>query len=190
MNYEFKPFPKIGRLAKVNGCIITEKIDGTNASVFISETGDFLVGSRTRWITPESDNYGFAKWAYEHKEELLKLGPGHHFGEWWGQGVQRGYGLKEKKFSLFNTGRWSGEDSGRPECCDVVPVLGFCEFFRDDINQHFEWLREEGSKASPGFMKPEGIMIFHIHTKTLFKKTFDGEDKHKFEATPQVSPSL
>lgn len=93
--------PKIGRLSR--GCTITEKIDGTNASVFIGayETeGLFLVGSRTRWITPTSDNYGFAHWAHSHKDELLQLGPGHHFGEWWGLGIQRRYGQLEKKFSL------------------------------------------------------------------------------------------
>jgi hypothetical protein len=28
-----------------------------------------LVGSRTRWITPEQDNYGFARWAMEQKKE-------------------------------------------------------------------------------------------------------------------------
>lgn len=65
---EFVPFKKIGRLSRM--CTITEKIDGTNASVFIGEDGEFLTGSRTRWITPEDDNYGFAKWAQTHKDEL------------------------------------------------------------------------------------------------------------------------
>lgn len=56
---EFVPFQKIGRLSR--GCTITEKIDGTNASIYIGEDGEFLTGSRTRWITPEDDNYGFAR---------------------------------------------------------------------------------------------------------------------------------
>ncbi len=34
---EFKEFPKIARLTR--DCIITEKIDGTNASIYISENG-------------------------------------------------------------------------------------------------------------------------------------------------------
>ena len=108
---DFVAFPKIPRLSR--RCVITEKIDGTNACIFIGEDGEFLVGSRTRWITPENDNHGFARWAYEHKDELLGLGPGRHFGEWWGQGIQRGYGLKEKRFSLFNTSRWM-DDAVRP----------------------------------------------------------------------------
>lgn len=117
---EFKEFPKMPRWSRE--VIITEKIDGTNASIFIGEDGEFLTGSRTRWITPTDDNFGFSGWAYYNKEELLKLGPGHHFGEWWGSGIQRGYGLKEKRFSLFNTFRWS-DAAVRPSCCSVVPVL-------------------------------------------------------------------
>ena len=93
---EFTEFPKIARLSRE--CTITEKIDGTNGSIYIGENGEFLIGSRTQWITPERDNHGFARWCMEHKEELFKLGIGHHFGEWWGSGIQRGYGLTEKRW--------------------------------------------------------------------------------------------
>lgn len=96
---EFKSFSKITRFldAKVT---VTEKIDGTNALIAIS--GDeFKVGSRSRWITPEDDNYGFARWAYAHKEDLMALGDGYWFGEWWGSGIQRKYGMLVKVFSLF-----------------------------------------------------------------------------------------
>jgi hypothetical protein len=79
---EFMGFPKMGRLSRE--CWVTEKIDGTNAQIYITDDGQMLIGSRTRWITPESDNFGFARWATEHKDELLQLGPGRHFGEWWG----------------------------------------------------------------------------------------------------------
>jgi hypothetical protein len=85
---EFKPFGKIYRMSRE--CVVTEKIDGTNASIFIGEAGEFMPASRTRWITREDDNYGFAAWAMDNKNELLELGPGHHFGEWWGQKIQRG----------------------------------------------------------------------------------------------------
>jgi len=43
-------------------------------------------------------------------------------GEWWGQGIQRKYGMSKKVFSLFNVNKWS-DDSLRPKCCDVVPIL-------------------------------------------------------------------
>ena len=57
----------------------------------------------------------------------MELGVGQHFGEWWGFGIQRGYGLHERRFSLFNTGRWS-DPAVRPACCGVVPVLADGDF--------------------------------------------------------------
>jgi hypothetical protein len=90
---EFAEFPKMPRLARE--IIITEKIDGTNGQIAFNEEGQMFVGSRSRWITPEMDNHGFARWAYENEAELRKLGPGRHFGEWWGSGIQRGYGLQK-----------------------------------------------------------------------------------------------
>lgn len=169
---EFKSFPKIPRLSRE--CIITEKIDGTNASIYIGEDGEFLVGSRKRWITTENDNHGFAKWAHEHKEELMRLGPGHHFGEWWGSGIQRGYGLQkgEKRFSLFNTSRW-GENPDRPNCCNVVPVLYQGLFSTNTVDSCLDILARNGSFASPGFMQPEGVVIYHVAGNCSFKKTIE-----------------
>jgi hypothetical protein len=43
---EFAEFPKMARLSRE--CIITEKIDGTNAQICITDDGQMLVGSRTR----------------------------------------------------------------------------------------------------------------------------------------------
>lgn len=77
---EFAEFPKIARLSRE--IIVTEKVDGTNAQVFIGEEGTVLVGSRNRWITPKDDNFGFAAWVEANKDAILKLGPGRHFGEW------------------------------------------------------------------------------------------------------------
>lgn len=173
-------------------CVITEKIDGTNAQILIGEDGSLMVGSRTRWITPEQDNHGFARWVMEHREELLQLGPGRHFGEWWGSGIQRGYGLPEgdKRFSLFNVSRWclAGELPRRistadpriekhqdilPPCCGLVPVLYRGEFSTSEALSVLESLRVGGSVASPGFMKPEGIVVFHIAGNVGFKKTLE-----------------
>lgn len=106
---EFKSFEKIARAKTGFGCVVTEKIDGTNAQILIEDGKIVGVGSRNRWIKPgkEHDNYGFAGWVEQNEEELLKLGDGYHFGEWYGCGIQRNYGLKEKRFALFNSGRWS-----------------------------------------------------------------------------------
>jgi hypothetical protein len=178
---DFVEFNKIPRLSR--NCVVTEKIDGTNASVFISEDGEFLTGSRTRWITPEDDNYGFSRWAHANKEDLLKLGPGQHFGEWWGLGIQRNYGLKEKRFSLFNTFRWS-DPAVRPLCCGVVPILYSGDFDTVMISVALKELAELGSKAAPGFIKPEGVVIYHEAARAYFKKTIEKDEEWKGKTQP------
>lgn len=193
---EFVEFPKISRLSR--DMIVTEKIDGTNGTIYIGEDGlEFLVGSRTRWITPDCDNHGFARWAYDNHDDLLKLGPGWHRGEWWGSGIQRGYGLPkgEKRFSLFNTIRWCWHDEEPerietqdpriekyqerlPKCCGLVPVLYKGIFNTWRIEELLAWLEKNGSYAAPGYLKPEGIVVFHIAGNVGFKKTI-GNDGHK-----------
>ena len=198
---EFEGFPKIARLYRE--IIITEKIDGTNAQVVIPEDPNqpVLAGSRKRWITPENDNYGFAAWVRDHEDELRDLGPGRHFGEWWGQGIQRKYDMDRKCFSLFNVSQWVGDPLVSPEyestfkgseerqkvprCCRVVPILCagiFSErgkFTEGGIQSVLDWLRVHGSVAAPGFNKPEGIVIFHTHGQHLFKVTLENDDEPK-----------
>lgn len=178
---EFTGFNKIARLSRM--MTITEKIDGSNASIFIGEDGEFLAGSRTRWITPEDDNFGFARWAYEHKDELLALGAGHHFGEWWGAGIQRKYGQTEKHWSLFNVSKWLEDfDNSKPlcpACCRVVPVLYRGMFDTAFINSTMTLLGGTGSQAAPGFMNPEGVVIYHEAARILFKKTFENDESGK-----------
>jgi hypothetical protein len=171
---EFREFPKIARLNRE--VIITEKIDGTNAAVVVSADGlEIGAQSRSKVITPADDNFGFAKWVEENRDELLKLGPGHHFGEWWGAGIQRRYGLTEKRFSLFNVERWS---ESRPACCHVVPVLRRGNAF-DDVTSALQDLRIEGSRAAPGFMKPEGVVAFHTQGNFGFKVTLERDAEWK-----------
>jgi hypothetical protein len=185
---EFIKFPKIQRLNRL--CIITEKIDGTNAQVLITESGDVFAGSRTRWITPTDDNFGFANWVEGNKETILKLGPGRHFGEWWGLGIQRNYGLKEKRWSLFNTIRWCiGKEPALAIPCEdptlpvkfqsvvpdgiyVVPELSRETFTELNFDGILERLKDRGSFAVPGFMEPEGIVIYHMASNTPFKMTY------------------
>ena len=174
---DFIPFPKIPRLKR--GCIITEKLDGTNAQIVIDAQGNVRAGSRNRWITPDDDNYGFAGWVERNKEELLGLGEGQHFGEWWGNGIQRNYGLKEKRFSLFNSGRWSNE---RPACCGVVPVLYAGDFSTTTVDWVLDTLKGTGSVAAPGFMRPEGIIVYMTASQHLYKVLAENDDKAKGEA--------
>jgi hypothetical protein len=173
---DFKEFKKIPRLTRE--CVITEKIDGTNGIVCIGEQGEFLVGSRSRWIDEHTDNHNFWHWVMENKEELLKLGVGYHYGEWWGCGIQRGYNLKEKRWSLFNVAKWS-DDAIRPKCCSVVPVLFEGMFDTQNINETLAALKESGSIASPGFMKPEGVVVYHKQGNFMLKKTIEKDEEYK-----------
>jgi hypothetical protein len=202
---EFQEFPKIPRYKRE--VIITEKIDGTNAAVVwapLDATASFdnLLGthtlrdqhgadlghyglfaqSRSRIIVPETrrkgaDNHGFAQWVSENADELTKLGPGVHYGEWWGSGIQRRYGLTEKRFSLFNVSRWGKHNPNTPTCCHVVPVLahGLPNLVDDTLLQ----LRHGGSAASPGFMNPEGIIIWHTTSKQYYKVMLDNDETPK-----------
>lgn len=179
--HPFKEWPKIARLTRE--MVITEKIDGTNALVYIDDTRTIMkAGSRSKWVTPGDDNYGFAKWVVENHDELFRLGPGYHYGEWWGGGIQRNYGLKEKRFALFNVSRWHTAGvryEGRPACCDVVPILYQGMFDTAVIDLWLETLRTLGSKAAPGFMKPEGLIVYHIAAGNYYKKTLEKDEEHK-----------
>ena len=172
----FEPFPKMARLSRE--IIVTEKIDGTNAQLLITEGGELYTGSRNRWITPDDDNFGFSRWANENKDELMKLGPGRHFGEWWGRGIQRGYGMDRKVFSLFNTSRWNPDTL--PKCCDVVPQIYRGEFSEDKIMESMGHLMINGSFASRHygveFKDPEGIIVYHVAAGIGFKKTIKNDD--------------
>lgn len=181
MTVEFKAWPKIPRL-RGKGIIITEKIDGTNAVLFVSEDPKecVLAGSKSRWLTPENDNFGFARWVQENEFAVRKLGLGYHYGEWWGPGIQRGYGNKVKVLSLFNTWRHdnvmmtTGSDRIR-----TVPVLYEGPWYRDTIDLTMQRLDIDGSYACPGFYRPEGIVVYHVDSRQHFKYTFDGDKKEQ-----------
>lgn len=198
----FAAMPKIPRWSRE--VIVTEKIDGTNASVlilpkaaeqpdpqFIIDTIDdafIYAGSRTRFVVPgKQDNYGWAGWVQKNVEELFKLGFGHHFGEWWGAGIQRRYGLtgEDNRFSLFDT-RWAGREE-KPACVSIVPVLytgpieGPTGGMGDAVANAMWMLRTGGSVAAPGFMNPEGVIVWHSASRQRYKKTFEKDQQGKGE---------
>jgi RNA ligase len=180
MTVEFKEFEKIPRLNR--DVVYSEKIDGTNACVVVVDAEAFtdrqvFAQSRNRLITPEADNYGFARWVQENAEVLKQLGPGYHYGEWWGGKIGRGYGLKEKRFSLFNAFRWK---DNRPACCHVVPTLPFSSLMQ--AGEALDYLRTNGSMAAPGFMDPEGIIAWHTAAQKYFKATCKNDETPKSKA--------
>lgn len=185
-------YPKFGSIPRrYRDITITEKIDGTNGLICIERDGDDIdgpwvmrvrAGSRNRWLTLSDDNYGFARWVHENADTLIAdLGEGLHYGEWWGSGIQRGYGLTngEKRFSLFNTHRW-----GIPEMADfttpsltVVPTM-YGNWPNSDIaiQVALDTLRTQGSFASKGFMNPEGVVIWHQQARRYEKVTLENDD--------------
>lgn len=177
---EFVSFNKIPRLSRL--CTITEKIDGTSGVIYVTVEKQIFAGSRSRWLVENGvligDNFGFGAWVLAHKDELIEgLGIGRHFGEWWGAGIQRKYGLTEKRFSLFNVSIWN--EQTKPACCYVVPKLYDGGFETESINSTLERLRKVGSVAAPGFLKPEGIIIYHTAAGMYFKKTLENDESPK-----------
>lgn len=169
----FKEWPKISR--HDSPVTVSEKIDGTNSAIVISDCGtEFFCQSRNKIITPgKTDNAGFAGWVESVKGTLIEeLGPGYHYGEWCGSGLQRNYGLKHKEFRLFNTRRWSGYEFKTPNV-GHTPVLyeGPCDWAL--IQGLAEKLRSEGSVFAPGFMRPEGMVIYYQHDGSLKKYILD-----------------
>lgn len=192
---EFQEWPKTYRLYR--DIVVTEKLDGTNAAIHFTPGteagggsvlsyvaslahGTYQVGaqSRNRLLTLDSDNAGFARWVDTNAASLFQdLGPGTHFGEWWGQGIRRRYGLDHKRFSLFNTAKW-GEAEFQTPSLHVVPVLYQGVFDEWKILNAVDGLEDFGSAAAPGFMNPEGVCIFHTQSRQVLKYTLDG-DGHK-----------
>lgn len=184
----FTEYPKIARLNRE--VIVTEKIDGTNAAVVVTEDGLVFAQSRSRIIRPQDDNFGFAGWVQEHAAALAEvLGQGTHFGEWWGSGIQRGYGLPkgERRFSLFNVDRWAEDLGGLPvETVErgalklhVVPVLWRGLFDTVAIRMVMDNLRMHGSVAAPGYMRPEGIVVWHVQGRFGLKATLEKDEQPK-----------
>ena len=183
----YPAYPKTPRLDKP--MIVTEKIDGTNALLDIVHQDDVIVenvpkivaqhgelclfaGSRKRYVVPGDDNFGFASWVADHADDLAgQLGEGRHYGEWWGRGIQRGYGLDERRFSLFAVDRYPNLDPAGP--AGLVPELYRGPFDTDEIAASLHVLLATGSRAAVGWDRPEGVVAYHTAARQPFKLTHD-----------------
>lgn len=211
---EFQAWPKTPRLFR--DAVITEKIDGTNAAVIIEEghpgdssdgwsagvetdDGFFKVGaqSRTRIITPgkSTDNFGFARWVQDNAPALVAaLGPGRHFGEWWGKGIQRGYGLDHRRFSLFNTERYGKVDFAGLglENVGVVPVLARRTLDTTVVGKEMFDLSVFGSRAAyavtgENFVPAEGVVVYHSASRQVFKALLESDHLPKGVAERELA---
>lgn len=199
---EFRKFPKISRLT--SPVIVTEKIDGTNGLIYVSDEGELFAGSRNRWLTKQDDNYGFANWVSVNAPRLLSLlSPGWHYGEWFGKGIARNYGLDHRRFYLFAVDRYADvlpEDAADIELVDgtrlgTVPVLHRSVEFD---HRHIPGIAAELHHSRiDGFPRPEGFCIFFEHNHMILKVVLDkhndkkerpaqGERKPKVQWTPEM----
>ena len=173
----FKAWGKIPRFENEEYCF-REKIDGTNGCVLVlDQDHELLQGalfaepieqigrdyiwaqSRTRFVHPGDDNFGFAGWVREHAAELVKLGQGYHYGEWWGRGIQRGYEQTDRHFSLFYYPTALPTDVVRH-----VPTIK-----AGSLAEARQVLIDGGSLAQPGFMQPEGVVMYASAAKVYYK---------------------
>ncbi len=167
---EFKPWPKIGREDPYR-VTVTEKIDGTNACIIIQDGKIVGVQSRKRFITPEDDNFGFARWVTDNEEDLLGLGEGYHYGEWAGEGIQKNHhNMVGKHFLLFNTFRWNPDNPNRPDCCGVVPIIFDGKLSEQSIDSLMIHLKELAKVID---YKPEGIVVYYHAFRKYTKHTFE-----------------
>jgi len=189
---DFTPYPKTPRLFR--DMTITEKIDGTNSAIVILPENEFMgdnfanasyfsvawdsdnepyriaAQSRKRFIRPGDDNFAFGEFVWDYADELVSLlGTGRHFGEWFGKGIQRGYDMDHKRFSLFNTSRWA--DTLHTDLpVSTVPILMESDRFdTHDVEYTLECLKDYGSYAAPGYEDPEGVVVFHHAANQTFK---------------------
>jgi len=91
----------------------TVKIHGTNASVCYNKNESIYYQSRKNIITPQKDNAGFAMFAESNKDVFLKMfddicsNINTHdntitiYGEWAGEGIQRGIAISQLPKSFF-----------------------------------------------------------------------------------------
>ncbi len=184
---EDKKFPKYPKTQRLENETITisEKIDGTNGLIRICpapwEGGrrDIIAGSRSKWLIPGKtrswDNHGFGQWVEDNRQELYKLPDGDHYGEWYGRGINRGYGLKEKRFMLFNRDRY-GDLEDFPNGVEVETVLSSnigVKELSDVLHVLTERLMKSGSEHVPGFAKPEGVILRFKLAGKVYKQVFD-----------------
>lgn len=205
---EFEKWPSIPRLSKEKA-VVTEKINGSNSCIRIrsydgtvddsdvvlhvvvnDEPYSIWAQSRTRFLKPNksNDNFGFAVWVHNNANKLVDiLGPGNHYGEWWGSKIQCGYGLTngERRFSLFNAPRWNEAIDIYPGSTEVkelctVPMLYSGSFIDMDLTSLREDLLRNGSEAMPGF-KAEGMVLYLRELDASYKILLDKDDQHKWE---------
>ena len=109
------------------------------------------------------------------RERAARFRPGRHFGEWYGRGIQRGHGLQDRRFALFN--RTDGPRSARRAAASFQSsqrerwALTLCR------NASKRCVRRKSRR--PGFTRPEGIVIYHHASGGMFKVLLENDELPK-----------
>lgn len=183
---DFRKFPKISRLT--SPVVVSEKVDGTNGLIYVDYEGGVFAGSRNRWLTEADgsvadDNYGFGAWVRMHARDLRgTLGPGYHYGEWFGKGIARNYGLDHRRFYLFAVDRYPSLVNNDLTLHDgthlgTVPVLHRAVEF--DHRHIPEIAAELHHSRINSFPRPEGFCIFFEHNHMILKVVLDKHNEKK-----------
>lgn len=153
--------------------------------------------SRNRIVTPNrsgftTDNYGFAAWVHENRQVLVEvLGKGLHYGEWYGKGVNYGYGLDHKRFALFAVDRYDQAELLWARKLDVpietVPELWRGTFSEDIVMELINDLRTYGTRIphlSQGvhesqIPKAEGLIVYHTQSRQVYKVLCENDELPK-----------
>ena len=177
----YSSFPSIERLENIY-CVISEKIDGTNGLIEINET-NVRFGSRNRYISFSDDNAGFANFFKDYEARFKdaakdittdKSYPLRIYGEWFGRGIQRGYGLKDKFFMPFSS--FYSEKLIEYQVPNVITpnIMYTGKFSMEVVDTCMQQLKLNGSGVVKDYKQPEGIVIFFPKYNFRLKETFDG----------------
>jgi len=103
--------PIMDRLAKMPKIKFqgTVKLHGCNSGLIINPDNSFYCQSRERIISPQDDNYGFARFIHSLPNDVLENlyayfhtnNPVAIYGEWAGKGIQAGVGINNIERSWF-----------------------------------------------------------------------------------------
>lgn len=195
---EYDPSKKLPKLS----FMVQEKLHGTNSGVVITKEGDVYAQSRTRVITPEKDNYGFAQFVEDNKEyflneSLFELSAANKmlaepfelkglvvFGEFCGNGIQKNVAVSEieKSFFIFDIGYIINK--GEEDEIDFWDRSQLNEsLYKDESRRIFDVLDLLQEKIVIDFDKPEVAQnklveaMLKIEEESMVSKVFGTENK-------------
>ena len=84
---------------------------------------------------------------------------------------------------MFNSTRFDGlfEPMEDGTVLTVVPVIRITTgaYMNPAVEDALDLLLTTGSLAAPGFLTPEGIIVYHTQGNLSFKVTLEKDDEHK-----------